>query len=221
MHCEKWDEPWNYPYLVIRDTLQSYLCRKQRVKVTKQGEQSPSYDIATTASRWYVMRAYKSEKSAEEHLTQLGYTVFVPKKWSVRIYHGRKGRYLVPAIPSMVFVYATKDSLRQAKLHVEKLQFIMSASSGGNEPLVVADNDMNDFIKVASRAVSDESIDYLTPDELQIARGRKVRILGGPFDGVTGVFQRVKGHRNRRLVVTIPSIGSVTAEVTPDLVQLL
>lgn len=66
-----------------------------------------------------------------------------------------------------------------------------------------------------------KSISYLTPDEVNIARGSRVRILGGPFDGVTGVFQRVKGHRNRRLVVTIPSIGSVTAEVSPDLVQLL
>lgn len=171
--------------------------------------------------QWYVMRAYKSEKSAEEHLTQLGYDVFVPKKWAVRVYHGRKGKYLVPAIPSMVFVHATKDSLLQAKQRVEKLQFIMSASTGGNQPLVVADRDMNDFIKVASQAVADEGITYLTPEEINIARGRRVKILGGPFDGVTGVFQRVKGHRNRRLIVTIPSIGSVTAEVTPDLVQLL
>ncbi len=167
------------------------------------------------------MRAYKAEKSVEEHLTQLGYTVFVPKKLAVRVYHGRKGRYLVPAIPSMVFVNATKESLLQAKQRVERLQFVMSASSGGNQPLVVADKDMSDFIKVASKSVADESISYLTTDEVNIARGSRVRILGGPFDGVTGVFQRVKGHRNRRLVVTIPSIGSVTAEVSPDLVQLL
>ena len=121
----------------------------------------------------------------------------------------------------MVFIYATKASLLQAKQRVEKLQFIMSASSGGRQPLVVSERDMNDFIKVASRAVDDENITYFTPDELNITRGRRVMILGGPFDGVTGVFQRIKGHRNRRLVVTIPSIGSVTAEVAPDLVQLL
>ena len=65
-------------------------------------------------------------EKAEEQLMQLGYTVFVPKKWSVRAYHGRKGKYLVPAIPSMVFIYATKSSLLQAKQCVEKLQFIMS-----------------------------------------------------------------------------------------------
>ncbi|MFG6390820.1 MAG: transcriptional regulator, partial [Candidatus Amulumruptor sp.] len=119
------------------------------------------------------MRAYKAEKSVEEHLTQLGYTVFVPKKLAVRVYHGRKGRYLVPAIPSMVFVNATKESLIQAKQRVEKLQFVMSASSGGNQPLVVADKDMSDFIKVASKSVADESISYLTPDEVNIARGSR------------------------------------------------
>lgn len=190
--------------------------------MTKEEKQNPSIsDDCDNTCRWYVMRAYKSEKKAEEQLIQLGYTVFVPKKWSVRAYHGRKGKYLVPAIPSMVFIYATKASLLQAKQRVEKLQFIMSASSGGRQPLVVSERDMNDFIKVASRAVDDENITYFTPDELNITCGRRVMILGGPFDGVTGVFQRIKGHRNRRLVVTIPSIGSVTAEVAPDLVQLL
>lgn len=186
----------------------------------KEFEEGRKTEDADTL-KWYVMRAYKSEKTVEEHLTHLGFEVYVPKKWAVRIYHGRKGKYLVPAIPSMVFVNASKEALMQAKQRVEKLQFIMSASSGGTSPMIVPDKEMADFIKVSSQALSDESVTYLTPDEINLARGQRVRILGGPFDGVTGIFQRVKGHRNRRLIVTIPSIGSVTAEVAPDLVQIL
>lgn len=170
---------------------------------------------------WYVMRAYKTEKSVEERLQTLGYKVFVPKKWAVRIYHGRKGKYLVPAIPSMVFVYGSKNDMLDAKQCVDRLQFVMSAASGQTQPMIVPDREMDSFIKVASQSMADENITYFTPDELSINKGSRVRILGGPFDGVEGVFQRVKGHRNRRLVVTIPSIGSVTAEVTPDLIQLI
>lgn len=171
--------------------------------------------------QWYVMRAYKAERSVEERLQSLGYKVFVPKKWVVRIYHGRKGKYLVPAIPSMVFVYGTKDDMLDAKSRIDRLQFVMSAATGRNQPMIVPTREMDNFIKVAAQALADENITYFTPDELNIHMGSRVRILGGPFDGVIGVFQRVKGHRNRRLVVTIPSIGSVTAEVTPDLVQLI
>ena len=55
--------------------------------------------------RWFVMRAYKNEKMAEDRLKdkEYGLEYFIPKHYAVRIYHGVKSTRLVPVIPSLVF----------------------------------------------------------------------------------------------------------------------
>ena len=48
---------------------------------------SPNTEEVTTA-RWFVMRAYKSEKRAEEKLKgKDGLEYFIPKCYAVRVYH--------------------------------------------------------------------------------------------------------------------------------------
>ena len=50
------------------------------------------------------MRAYKSEKRAEEKLKgKDGLEYFIPKYYAVRVYHGVKSKRLVPVIPNLVF----------------------------------------------------------------------------------------------------------------------
>lgn len=45
---------------------------------------------------WFVMRAYKNEKLAEEKLSSKnGLEHFIPKHYAVRTYHGKKTRQLV------------------------------------------------------------------------------------------------------------------------------
>ena len=56
---------------------------------------SPNTEEVTTA-RWFVMRAYKSEKRAEEKLKgKDGLEYFIPKCYAVRVYHGVKSKRLV------------------------------------------------------------------------------------------------------------------------------
>ena len=69
---------------------------------------SPNTEELTTA-RWFVMRAYKSEKRAEEKLKgKDGLEYFIPKYYAVRVYHGVKSKRLVPVIPNLVFVHASR-----------------------------------------------------------------------------------------------------------------
>ena len=69
---------------------------------------SPNTEELTTA-RWFVMRAYKSEKRAEEKLKgKDGLEYFIPKYYAVRVYHGVKSKRLVPIIPNLVFVHASR-----------------------------------------------------------------------------------------------------------------
>lgn len=171
--------------------------------------------------RWHVMRAYKAEKAAEEWLSGTEMRYFIAKQWAVREYHGRKGRYMVPAIPGIIFIKATRDELAKAKLSMPRLQYVMDRAVTPPEPLTVPERQMENFITVASRALDTESVEFLLPDEQMPAAGTQVRIHGGPFDGVVGTFRRVKGHRNRRLVVELPGLGAVSAEVKPDLVEVI
>ncbi|MBO4557325.1 MAG: UpxY family transcription antiterminator [Bacteroidales bacterium] len=170
---------------------------------------------------WYVMRAYKAEKKAEEMLSgDRGLEFFIAKQYAVREYHGVKSKYLVPAIPGMVFVRASHNQIVEFKQHGGNfLQFVTRKTQRGPEYLTVPDSQMDNFIKVASRY--DIETTYFSPDEVDLGAGARVRILGGPFNGVTGVFMRVKGKRNRRLVVQLEGITTLATEIAPDLIEVI
>ncbi len=181
----------------------------------------------TTIPCWYVMRAYKCENRAEEALSShsdLPY--FIPKQYSIRTYHGVKMKKLVPAIPSLVFVYASHGEIVSFKKHHNFLQFVKRHSNklgrshtAASDYLIVPETQMNNFIKVASQLES--NVSFYTPEEIDIKKGTRVRIHGGRFDGVEGTFMRVKGHRNRRLVILLEGIIAISIEVAPDLVEAL
>ncbi len=170
--------------------------------------------------KWYVMRAYKSEKRAEEVLGgEGGLEFFIPKQYAVRVFHGVKSKRLVPAIPSIVFVHASKDEILEFKKSYNFLQFVIWEKSTGAECITVPDSQMEDFIKVSSCNL--ESTVYFRPDEVDMKNGTRVLIHGGRFDGVTGMFLKVNGKRNRRLVVLLDGIMAVAAEIDPDLIEIL
>ena len=77
--------------------------------------------------RWFVMRAYKNEKMAEDRLKdkEYGLEYFIPKHYAVRIYHGVKSTRLVPVIPSLVFVHASHSQITEFKKRYNFLQFAM------------------------------------------------------------------------------------------------
>lgn len=68
--------------------------------------------------------------------------------------------------------------------------------STGREYLTVPDEQMDSFIQVASR--HEEETVYYKPEEIDVRKGTRVCIHGGKFDGVKGVFMRVRGKGNAR-----------------------
>ena len=161
---------------------------------------SPNTEEVTTA-RWFVMRAYKSEKRAEEKLKgKDGLEYFIPKCYAV-------------------FVHASRTQITDFKKRYNFLQFVMWEKSTGLEYLVVPDDQMESFIKVSSQY--GENISYYNPDELDLRKGCRVRIHGGKLNGVTGVFMQVQGKRNRRVVVLLEGVMAVAAEVHPDLIEVI
>ena len=173
-----------------------------------------------TAVRWFVMRAYKSEKRAEEKLKgRDGLEYFIPKCYAVRVYHGVKSKRLVPVIPNLVFVHASRIQITEFKKRYNFLQFVMWEKSTGQEYIVVPDEQMDSFIKIASQY--EETTVYYKPEEIDVRKGTRVCIHGGKLDGVKGMFMRVKGKRNRRVVVMLEGIMGISAEVHPDLIEVI
>lgn len=95
----------------------------------------------------------------------------------------------------------------------------MWEKSSGLEYLIVPDEQMENFIKITS--LREETTVYHKPEDIDIQKGMRVCIHGGKFDGVKGVFMRVKGKRDRRVVVMLEGVMAVSAEVHPDLVEII
>lgn len=170
--------------------------------------------------QWYVMRAYKCEAYAEECLQAASdMEYFIPKQYKVQSYHQKKIRRLVPVIPSLIFVHASRATLLEFKKTHNFLQFAMWKKSTGTEFITIPETQMQHFIRLSS--CHEEDLVYYAPEEIQLRPNAHVRIHGGVFDGVEGHFQKVVGSRSRRLVVVLDGILAISAEVSPDFVEVI
>ncbi|HIZ87883.1 MAG TPA: UpxY family transcription antiterminator [Candidatus Coprenecus pullistercoris] len=171
---------------------------------------------------WWAMSApYRRELKAKAVLDKLGIENFIPMRWqAVRKRDGTMSREFLPAIHNLIFVRASKADLQAVKQNLVWLQWLTRPVDGKNVPLTVPDKDMEQFIAVSSTC--NEHLIYLRPDELDLRKGTKVRILGGPFNGMEGTFIKIRGARRKRVVIMLKDIiGVAMAEVTPDLLEVL
>ena len=171
--------------------------------------------------QWFAMRAtFCRELNAKQLLDDLNIETFVPMHYEIRIKNRRKSKVLVPVIHNLIFVHTTRPVIQEIKARVPYLQYITHPEEGRNTPIIVPDRQMEQFIAVCG--TFDEQLIYLPPQEIDLTRGTRVRIHGGSFDGQEGVFMKVKGVRNKRLVIAIQGVIAVaTVVVHPELVEPL
>lgn len=171
---------------------------------------------------WFAMSApYRRELKAKERLEGMGIESFVPMTKTIVERRGTKRRETVPAIHNLIFVHTTKNIIKQAKQGIEYLQYRTKPCNGKSTPIIVPDREMEQFIAITNARM--EEITYLQPDEIDIKKGTKVRIHGGTFNGTEGIFVKIKGKRNRRVVVLIEGLAAVAinAELSPDIIEIL
>ncbi len=170
---------------------------------------------------WFVMRAYKNEKTAEEKLSgRDGLEYFIPKHYVMRTYHGVKTRRLVPAIPNLIFVNATHAEITDfKKTKYNLLQFLTWDVEGERKYMIVSDKEMKDFIKVTTQ--NEMKTDFFKPGEINLKNGDRIRIHGGILDEVEGTLVRINGKRNKSLVITLDGLMSVAVNVAPEFIEIL
>ena len=171
---------------------------------------------------WFPMRVtYQREMKVKAELDRLGIENFVPMRYQV--VDGdtdRPRRELVPAISNLIFVRSTPErisGLKRSNEVLEPLRYMMDrTASRAHTIMTVADGQMENFMRVASR--TDDSVMFLDEETIVGKEGKRVEIIGGAFNGVTGVIRRVK--RCKRVVVEIEGVASVAiAHVAVELLR--
>ena len=152
-------------------------------------------------------------------LDRLGIENFVPMRYKVMESQNdgdtELRRVLVPAINNLIFVRSTQERLSELKRRnevLEPLRYMMDHTvSKEHAIMTVADREMENFMRVASR--TDDSVMFLDDETIVGKEGKRVEIMGGAFEGVTGVIRRVK--RCKRVVVEIEGVASVAIAWVP------
>lgn len=180
----------------------------------------PSKNSKNEPAQWFVMNAYRKEKSAEIILENKGFQYFIPKHYVIRSIAGKPKRLLVPVIPNLVFINGKYDDINAFQNLYPFISFATMRKEGKNVIMKVPDKEMENFIIVASKL--DEDIMFFKPEEIELKKGMKVRILDGPFKDSVGILQKIKGKRNKRLVVEIEGmISAVASYIKPEFIQII
>lgn len=171
--------------------------------------------------KWFVLNAYKAEKKAEDELkNNPKFQTFIAKKYTIRTYHGRRTRELVPIIANIIFVKGKYQDIDNFQSQRSYINFATYSIDGHRKIMTVPDNQMQNFINIARHF--EEEITFYRPEEINIKKGCKVKVHGGIFDGLEGTLMKVKGKRSKRIVVLIENVVAVAAtEIQPDLIEIL
>ncbi len=171
---------------------------------------------------WFAMSApYCNEMRAKSFLESKNIECFVPMcSKIVESRMGVKSRKLVPAIHNLIFAKASREQIQQVKSGVRYLQYRVQPEKGKNIPIVVPDEQMAHFMAACN--TRNEKVRYLLPEEVNLTKGSRVRVVGGLFDGLEGRFVKVKGIREKRVVVSLDGVASVAlAEIADGTIEII
>ena len=174
---------------------------------------------------WYVLVvAYRTEQKMQAKLRELGkLEAFVPMRRIRRRDAQGKFRYDEKvAIHNYIFVHTTYNRLMALKkeypfdleyslLHRDVYE---QGEKIGRAPVIVPRNQMLNFIAVAGN--QKERVQFLDVEKLDWEAGQRVRIIGGTFAGVEGIYLRTTKKHERRVVVKLDGIAAVATTALPS-----
>ena len=174
---------------------------------------------------WYVLVvAYRTEQKMQAKLRELGkLEAFVPMRRTRRRDAQGKFRYDEKvAIHNYIFVHTTYNRLMALKkeypfdleyslLHRDVYE---QGEKIGRAPVIVPRNQMLNFIAVAGN--QKERVQFLDVEKLDLEAGQRVRIIGGTFAGVEGIYLRTTKKHERRVVVKLDGIAAVATTALPS-----
>lgn len=175
--------------------------------------------------KWYVLRDLKRANATtrayqilQAHAEELQIEVFTPLVKKVVIKSGKREVRETPFIVDLLFVYADKSKFDAVIESMPLLQYRYSRGCKQNDPMTVNDEEMSRFISI-SRGT--ERYNYYRPEEVSPSiYGRKVTIVGGTLDGLTGRLMTTRGSKTKRLIIELPGLLALGVEVEAEYIKV-
>ena len=151
---------------------------------------------------WYVFRAsYNREVMAANDLIESGIYAYVVQRYVMTEKDGKRRKTLKSLIPNIVFAYIDAQSANKfvKDFNAQRGSFLSfyynhfaKDTYGNNPPLVVPDDEMENFIKAT--ATNSEHLKSVIPEKCRFL-GKEVEIVRGYYKGVRGLVARVAGQQ--------------------------
>lgn len=165
------------------------------------------------------MRSLIKLESLGPKLTYEDLEYYYPK--TCEIVSDRRGTHTqeTAIIPPYIFIHAEYMRIREFKQKKDSISFIPTLGRQAHTTMKVSDKEMESFIRVVEQMQAKTRI--YKAGEIEIPQGQRIRICGGELDGVEGVLVKMKGVRDKRLVVSIPGIMYASTPVDKTFIQIL
>ena len=189
------------------------------MRVTYQREMKVKAELDRLGIENFVPMRYRIAESRNQGTTELRRgtnTIATPHSQRENLTNDTNIRWeLVPAINNLIFVRSSQERISELKMSnevLEPLRYMMDRTASREHAIMtVGDREMENFMRVASR--TDDSVMFLDEETVVGKEGKRVEIMGGAFEGVTGVIRRIK--RCKRVVVELEGIASVAIAFVP------
>lgn len=158
-----------------------------------------------TRSWWVARTRTRQEKALARSLRGKGIPYFLPMVSRPQKSQGRMRTAIVPLFDGYLFFQANAAN-RQTAMQTGHLAQAIAVTSQD-----VLHRQLQAIAHACEQTIGLELVDFALP-------GRKVRIIAGPFAGLTGHVRKVKSAR--KLVLNVDAIGqAVAVEIGLDQIQ--
>ncbi|MBP5321028.1 MAG: hypothetical protein J6334_08570 [Kiritimatiellae bacterium] len=152
----------------------------------------------------------RTEKKVADYCNIYGIPYYLPLREKSRIVQRRKVKVQLPLFPGYVFVEFATGSQRLQLLQTNCLVKILVPRSGYQLA--------RQLVQVRRALKIDPT---LVPD-MPLEKGKRVRVISGPFMGMEGLITDLRGRKKRRVVMNLEMIGqSISVEVEPIDIELV
>ena len=184
-----------------------------------QGTATSTKNAMQEEHEWFALKASHKEALATGVLEKNGVRVFAPQKKVDITYRGKKQIVMRPLIPNTLFAYTSFSTLNAIKNINPFITYCYKKVDGKFKILKIPAREMERFIDSSTKMQDD--IAYFHPDEVELQKGDKVRIIGGVFDGYEGTLLKAKGRAKRMFVINFELLGSLGTHIEPEYIQLI
>lgn len=159
-----------------------------------------------TRASWFVVQTQpRAEAKAKRHLSNQGFTAYLPV-YRRRVRHARRTEMLLrPLFPGYLFVRLDPEQHRWRSIN--GTIGVRQILSDGDTPRYVSDQIIDEII---AREDEGGAVKLLPP---VFSPGQAVRLMAGPFAEVSGLFEEVRDEN--RIVLLLSLLGRKVRVVAP------